>query len=56
MTESRSVIITGARSGNVSPMGRPGTPDEVADVMFLLAVRASCCNGIIVCIDCGSVA
>ncbi len=40
----------------VSPMGRPGTPDEVADSIYFLAVQATYCNGAILSIDGGSVA
>lgn len=40
----------------VSPMGRPGTPQEVADAIFFMAVQATYCNGAILSIDGGSVA
>jgi len=40
----------------VSPMGRPGTPDEVADAIFFLTVQATYCNGAVLSIDGGSVA
>jgi meso-butanediol dehydrogenase/(S,S)-butanediol dehydrogenase/diacetyl reductase len=40
----------------VSPLGRPGTPAEVAEAIFFMAVKATYCNGAILSIDGGSVA
>ncbi len=40
----------------VSPMGRPGTPEEVADAIYFLGVDATYCNGAVLCVDGGSLA
>jgi meso-butanediol dehydrogenase / (S,S)-butanediol dehydrogenase / diacetyl reductase len=40
----------------VSPMGRPGTPHEVADAIYFLGVDATYCNGAILSVDGGSLA
>lgn len=40
----------------VSPLGRPGRPQEVADAIYYLAVEASYCNGAVLSVDGGSVA
>jgi NAD(P)-dependent dehydrogenase (short-subunit alcohol dehydrogenase family) len=40
----------------VSPLGRPGRPEEVADAIYFLAVEATYCNGAVLSIDGGSLA
>lgn len=40
----------------VSPLGRPGRPEEVADAIYFLAVDATYCNGAVLSVDGGSVA
>jgi len=40
----------------VSPLGRPGQPAEVADAIYFLAVQATYCNGAVLCVDGGSLA
>lgn len=40
----------------VSPMGRPGRADEVADAIFYMAVEGTYCNGAILSVDGGSLA
>jgi len=40
----------------VSPLGRPGTPEEVADAIYFLGVDATYCNGAILSVDGGSLA
>ena len=40
----------------VSPMGRAGTPQEVADAIYFLGVDATYCNGAILSVDGGSLA
>jgi len=40
----------------VSPLGRPGRPEEVADTIYFLAVVATYCNGAVLTVDGGSLA
>ena len=40
----------------VSPLGRPGTPEEIADCIYFLAVDATYCNGAVLTADGGSLA
>ena len=40
----------------VSPLGRPGTPQEIADTIYFMAVDATYCNGAVLSVDGGSVA
>ena len=40
----------------VSPLGRPGTPQEIADTIYFMAVQATYCNGAILSVDGGSLA
>ena len=40
----------------VSPLGRPGTPDEIAAAIFFMSVHATYCNGSVLTIDGGSLA
>lgn len=40
----------------VSPLGRPGRPEEVADTIYFLAVQATYCNGAVLTVDGGSLA
>ena len=40
----------------VSPLGRPGRPEEVADTIYFLAVEATYCNGAVLTVDGGSLA
>lgn len=38
----------------ISPLGRPGTQQEVADAIYFLGVDATYCNGAILSVDGGS--
>jgi NAD(P)-dependent dehydrogenase (short-subunit alcohol dehydrogenase family) len=40
----------------VSPLGRPGTPQEVAETIYFMAVTATYCNGSVLSVDGGSLA
>lgn len=40
----------------VNPMGRPGTPDEIAKAIYFLAVDGTYCNGSVLVVDGGSLA
>ena len=40
----------------VSPLGRPGRPEEVASAIFYLAVDGTYCNGAVLTVDGGSLA
>lgn len=40
----------------VSPLGRPGRPEEIADTIYFMAVQATYCNGSILTVDGGSLA
>jgi len=40
----------------VSPLGRPGRPEEVAEAIYFMAVRATYCNGAVLVVDGGSLA
>lgn len=40
----------------VSPLGRPGRPEEVAEAIYFMAVRATYCNGAVLTVDGGSLA
>ena len=40
----------------VSPLGRPGRAEEIADAIYFMAVEATYCNGAILSVDGGSVA
>ena len=40
----------------VSPLGRPGRPEEVASAIFYLAVEGTYCNGAVLTVDGGSLA
>ena len=40
----------------VSPLGRPGSPDEIARAIYFLAVEGTYCNGTVLVADGGSLA
>jgi len=40
----------------VSPLGRPGKPDEIASAIYYLAVDGTYCNGAVLTVDGGSLA
>jgi NAD(P)-dependent dehydrogenase (short-subunit alcohol dehydrogenase family) len=40
----------------ISPLGRPGRPEEVASAIFYLAVEGTYCNGAVLSVDGGSLA
>ena len=40
----------------VSPLGRPGQPEEVAEAIYFMAVQATYCNGAVLSVDGGSLA
>ena len=40
----------------VCPLGRPGTPAEVADAIYFMAVQGTYCNGSVLVVDGGSLA
>src|SRR5262245_19297877 len=40
----------------VSPLGRPGQPEEIASAIFYLAVEGTYCNGAVLVVDGGSLA
>jgi NAD(P)-dependent dehydrogenase (short-subunit alcohol dehydrogenase family) len=40
----------------VSPLGRPGTPEEIADTIYFMAITATYCNGSVLTVDGGSLA
>jgi NAD(P)-dependent dehydrogenase (short-subunit alcohol dehydrogenase family) len=40
----------------VSPLGRPGRPEEIASAIFYLAVEGTYCNGAVLVVDGGSLA
>jgi NAD(P)-dependent dehydrogenase (short-subunit alcohol dehydrogenase family) len=40
----------------VSPLGRPGRPEEVASAIYYLAVEGTYCNGAVLTVDGGSLA
>lgn len=40
----------------VSPLGRPGQPEEIASAIFYLAVEGTYCNGSVLVVDGGSLA
>ena len=40
----------------VSPLGRPGRPEEIASAIFYLAVEGTYCNGAVLSVDGGSLA
>ena len=40
----------------VNPMGRPGTPDEIAKAIYFVAVEGTYCNGSVLVADGGSLA
>lgn len=40
----------------VSPLGRPGTPEEIADAIYFMSVTATYCNGSVLTVDGGSLA
>lgn len=40
----------------VSPLGRPGRPDEIASAIYFLAVDGTYCNGAVLSVDGGSLA
>jgi len=40
----------------VSPLGRPGTPQEIADTIYFIGVTATYCNGSVLTVDGGSLA
>ncbi len=41
---------------SISPLGRPGRPEEVASAIFYLAVEGTYCNGSVLSVDGGSLA
>ena len=45
-----------AQRYQVSPMGRPGRPEEIASAIFYLAVEGTYCNGAVLVVDGGSLA
>ena len=45
-----------AQRYQVSPLGRPGRPEEVASAIFYLAVEGTYCNGAVLVVDGGSLA
>ena len=45
-----------AQRYQISPLGRPGRPDEVASAIFYLAVEGTYCNGAVLVVDGGSLA
>lgn len=40
----------------VSPLGRPGRPEEIATAIYYLAVEGTYCNGAVLAVDGGSLA
>ena len=40
----------------VSPLGRPGKPEEIADAIYFMAINATYCNGSVLAVDGGSLA
>jgi len=40
----------------VSPLGRPGRPEEIASAIFYLAIEGTYCNGAVLVVDGGSLA
>ncbi len=40
----------------VSPLGRPGSAEEIADAIYFMAVQATYCNGAVLTVDGGSLA
>jgi len=40
----------------VSPLGRPGRPEEIASAIYYLAVDGTYCNGAVLAVDGGSLA
>ena len=45
-----------AQRYQVSPLGRPGRPEEIASAIFYLAVEGTYCNGTVLVVDGGSLA
>ncbi|HEY6599792.1 MAG TPA: SDR family oxidoreductase [Pseudomonadales bacterium] len=45
-----------AQRYQVSPLGRPGRPDEIASAIYYLAVEGTYCNGAVLVVDGGSLA
>ncbi len=45
-----------AQRYQVSPLGRPGRPEEIASAIFYLAVEGTYCNGAVLVVDGGSLA
>lgn len=45
-----------AQRYQVSPLGRPGRPEEIASAIFYLAVEGTYCNGAVLSVDGGSLA
>lgn len=40
----------------VTPLGRPGTPEEMADAIYFMGVQATYCNGAVLVVDGGAMA
>jgi NAD(P)-dependent dehydrogenase (short-subunit alcohol dehydrogenase family) len=45
-----------AQRYQVSPLGRPGRPEEIASAIYYLAVEGTYCNGTVLVVDGGSLA
>ena len=45
-----------AQRYQVSPLGRPGKPEEIASAIYYLAVEGTYCNGAVLVVDGGSLA
>jgi NAD(P)-dependent dehydrogenase (short-subunit alcohol dehydrogenase family) len=45
-----------AQRYQVTPLGRPGRPEEIASAIFYLAVEGTYCNGAVLVVDGGSLA
>ena len=54
LQSERNPFASDATRFQVTPLGRPGSPAEMADAVYFLAVTATYCNGSVLVVDGGS--
>ncbi len=54
LQSERNPFASDATRFQVTPLGRPGSPEEMADAVYFLAVTATYCNGSVLVVDGGS--
>jgi NAD(P)-dependent dehydrogenase (short-subunit alcohol dehydrogenase family) len=56
LQSERNPFADDATRFQISPLGRPGTPSEIADAIYFMAVTGTYCNGSVLVVDGGSMA